>query len=113
MLTLVGFDTLFVKKFKFLSKILQKCPKRVPKNKNAPFFDEKCLFKFSNVHLVGIHVQKTLHLRETGGKLEFPPGSPRRFQILVGIGLKISAVSNNLSDYLSWKTYFFLCLFGK
>ena len=43
------------------------------KTKSAPFFDEKCLFKFSNVHLVGIHVQKTLHLRETGGRWNQPP----------------------------------------
>ena len=75
-----------LKKFNYFSKILQKCPKRIPKKQKCTIFDEKCLSRFSNVHSVGIHVQKTLHLRETRGSIP-PPRSPRRFQTLVGIGL--------------------------
>lgn len=48
--------------------------KRVPKTKNGPLFGEKCKFKVPNFHSVGIHVQKTLHLRETGGLI--PPSPP-------------------------------------
>ena len=92
MLILVGFDTSFVKKIQIFSKKFINVQNRVPKTKSAPFFDEKCLFKFSNVHLVGIHVQKALHLQETGGGKAVEstppaPGSPRRFQTMIGIGL--------------------------
>ena len=74
-LILVGFDTLFVKKnSNFFPKYFKNVQKGYQKNKNAPFFDEKCLSRFSNVHSVRIHVQKTLYLRETGGLI--PPSPP-------------------------------------
>ena len=72
---------------------------------DATFFYEKCQFRFPNVYSVGVHVPKTLHQRETGGKLESPPGSPRRFQTLVGIGLILENVnSGNLEAVLTAKT---------
>ena len=43
------------------------------KTQNAPLFDEKCQFRVPNFHLVEIHVQKTMHLRETRGGVDSSP----------------------------------------
>ena len=73
MLILVGIDTLYVKKnSKSISKKVKNVQKRV-QTKNAPLFDEKCQFRVPNFHLVEIHVQKTMHLRETRGGVDSSP----------------------------------------
>ena len=83
MLILVGFNTSFVKKIKIFFQKIRKFPnKRVSKNQNAVFSDEKSHSRFPNVHLVRIHS------RNQGQWNTPPPRCPGRFQTLVGIGLR-------------------------